>query len=108
MNLTIHKLDEEIDFTKRSARVHHENASQKLTVCYQSVNAQKENLRLAEKIYGQSRALYREGLYSITDLLQTELTLRMTQVAYWSEVIKYKKGHLELMKAEGTLANLLK
>ena len=107
-NLTIRKLDEEIDFTKQSIQMHHENAKQELIVSYQSVNAQEENLRLAEKIYEQSRMLYKEGLYNVTDLLQTELTLRMTQVAYWSEVIKYKKAHLNLMKAEGTLNNLLK
>ena len=76
-NLTIRKLDEEIDFTKQSIQMHHENAKQELIVSYQSVNAQDENLRLAEKIYEQSCMLYREGLYSVTDLLQTELTLRI-------------------------------
>lgn len=107
LNLTISKLDEEIDYTKQSMLMQHENTKQELLVSYQSVSAQKENLRLAEKIYEQSRALYREGLYDVTDLLQTELTLRVTRVAYWSEVIKYKKAHLNLMKAEGTLNDLL-
>lgn len=108
MNLTIRKLDEEINFTKQSIQVQHENARQELAISYKSVNAQQENLLLTEKIYEQSRALYKEGLYNVTDLLQTELTLRETQTAYWSEVIKYKKAHLNLMKAGGTLDNLLK
>ena len=106
--LNICKLDEDIDFTERSIRAEYENARQELTGSYLAVDAQKENLSLAEKIYEQSRALYAEGSYSVTDLLQTEHTLHAAQTAYWSEMANHKKARLKLMKATGTLKELLK
>lgn len=102
------KLYEEIEITKKTLIVDHDNAKQQLFVGFESINAQKGNFQLAEKIYEQSRLLYGEGLYNITDLLQTELALREAQIAYWSEVIRYKKAQLNLMKAEGTLKTLIK
>jgi outer membrane protein TolC len=91
----------------RFVDMQHENAKRSVLVAYQAIGAQKENLRLSEKIYEQSQLLFKEGLHSVTDLLQTEVSLKEAQTAYWSEVIKYKKSVLDLMKAEGVLCNLL-
>jgi outer membrane protein len=104
---SIYKLEEKIKYTMRFVDMQHENAKRSVLVAYQAIGAQKENLRLSEKIYEQSQLLFKEGLHSVTDLLQTEVSLKEAQTAYWSEVIKYKKSVLDLMKAEGVLCNLL-
>lgn len=105
--IRIQKLDEDINQTKQTIRMNCENAKQDLAVSYQSVRMQEDNLHLAEKVYEQSRLLYQEGLYNVTDLLQTETSLREAQIAYVFEVIRFKKAGLNLMKADGTLPNLL-
>ena len=101
-------LDNETDFTRQNLRMEWQNSLSELRVGYQSVRMQEENLRLAERNCEQGRLLYNEGLYSVTDLLQIENSLHEAQVAHLSEVIRYKKAHLNLMKAEGTLSDLLK
>ncbi|MCK9236338.1 MAG: TolC family protein, partial [Acholeplasmataceae bacterium] len=74
---------------------------------YNSVQAQHENLDIAEKTYQQGIMLYEEGLYSITDLLDTEKSFREAQTAYTYELVNYQKTMLDLMKAEGTLETLV-
>ena len=91
----------------RSLQANLENAAAQLVVGYQSVKAQKENLHLAEKVYEQTTLLYAEGLANLTDLLETETSLREAQMLHVSEIIRYKKTEIDLMKAEGTLGNLL-
>jgi outer membrane protein TolC len=82
------------------------NALAELTVSYKSVKSQEENLRLAERVCEQSRKLFQEGLYSVTDLLQTENSLREAQISHISELIRFKKAGLNLMRAEGKLGEL--
>lgn len=79
-----------------------------MLVNYESMKVQKSNLQLAEKIYKQSRLLFKEDLYNVTDLLYTEMIFHDAQVSYWSEIIKYKKAELDLLKAKGLLNTLLK
>lgn len=105
--LNIRKLNEDIKFAEENLLSQHKDAEQRLLIGYQSIGAQEDNLKLAESIYKQSRLLYKEGLHSTTDLLQTEIALQNAQGAYLSEVIKYKKAELDFMKAKGILNNLL-
>ena len=71
------------------------------------VQVQSENLKLAEKVYTQTMALYTEGLANITDLLETENSLYEVKIAYTTELIRYKKTEIDMLKASGTLNNLL-
>jgi outer membrane protein TolC len=100
------RLDNDIYDTEQSLRMERRNALAELMVSYKSVRVQEENLRLAEKVCDQSRTLYQEGLYSVTDLLQTENVLREAQISHISELIRFKKAELNLMKAEGKLGKL--
>ena len=101
------KLDNDIRHTEQSVRMERENALAELMVSYKSTKSQEENLQLAEKTREQSRMLYKEGLYTVTDLLQTEHSLREAQTSHISEIIRYKKAELNLMKAEGKLEQLI-
>ncbi|MDR2086179.1 MAG: TolC family protein [Dysgonamonadaceae bacterium] len=100
-------LDNDIDYAEQSIRMEQKNAMSELIVSHQSAKSQEENLRLAEKVYDRSRMLYQEGLYNVTDLLQTETSLREAQIAHISELIRFKKAELNWMKAEGTLEKLM-
>jgi outer membrane protein TolC len=99
-------LDNDLHSAEQSVRMEQRNALEELTVSYKSVKSQEENLRLAEKVYEQSRMLYQEGMYNVTDLLQTENSLRGAQIAHISEMIRFKKAELKWMKARGKLLEL--
>lgn len=105
--ISLQQLNEDIEYTKRTISNEINNAKIQLMASYRSVNAQKENLELADKTYKQGAMLYQKGLYSVTDLLETEDAFHAAQRAYASELINYKKAQIYLMKAEGTLLNLL-
>jgi outer membrane protein TolC len=86
--------------------MNYRNAQQQLEVSRKSVSAQNENVQLAEKVYNQTVMLYREGLASITDLLETETSLLEAKTARTAELVRCKKAEIDLLKASGTLEQL--
>ena len=101
-------MDYEIVKTRQEISMSFFNARNQLDVSYKSVQAQSENLRLAEKTYQQTIMLYNEGLSGITDVLDTETTLQEAKTSYAGEIVKYRKTEIELLKANGELETLLK
>ena len=102
------KMDYEIVKTRQEISMNFLNAKDQLAVSYQSVQAQSENLQLAEKTYQQTIMLYNEGLAGITDVLDTETTLQDAKTSYVTEIVKYRKAEIDLLKANGELETLLK
>ncbi|MDR2039681.1 MAG: TolC family protein [Bacteroidales bacterium] len=103
----LQSLDWDIRETRQSLSADYLNARNGLEMTYELVQVQSENLKLAEKVYTQTMALYTEGLASITDLLETETSLHEVKIAYTTELIRYKKTEIDLLKASGTLKYLL-
>ncbi|MCK9449242.1 MAG: TolC family protein [Bacteroidales bacterium] len=101
------RVQEDIKQTEQNILGDRESYRALLLTGYNSVQAQHENLDIAEKTYQQGIMLYEEGLYSITDLLDTEKSFREAQTAYTYELVNYQKTMLDLMKAEGTLETLV-
>ena len=104
----LQRLDWDIHETEQNIIATHQDAKERLQVIYGLVQAQSENLQLAEKVYAQTMALYSEGLANITDLLETETSLREAKITYTTELIRYKKTEIDLSKASGTLLERIK
>jgi outer membrane protein TolC len=100
-------LDWEIQETRQILSANYLNAKNRLEIIYELIQVQSENLKLAEKVYSQTMALYTEGLATITDLLETETSLHEVKIAYTTELIRYKKTEIDLLKVSGTLEYLL-
>jgi outer membrane protein TolC len=100
-------LDWDIRETRQTLSANYLNAKNQLEIIYELIQVQSENLKLAEKVYSQTMALYTEGLATITDLLETETSLHEVKIAYTTELIRYKKTEIDLLKASGTLEYLL-
>jgi len=103
----LQRLDWGIMEAQQDVFMNYQNAKDQLPVIYSLVQAQSENLQLAEKVYTQTMALYNEGLANMTDLLETETSLREAKIAYTTELIRYRKTEIDLLKASGTLEDLL-
>ena len=104
----LQRLDWDVEEAQQNISMNYQNAKDQLQVVYSLMQAQSENLQLAEKVYTQTMALYSEGLASITDLLEAETSLRESKIAYATEQIRYKKTEVDLLKASGTLEDLLR
>lgn len=105
--IQLQRLEWDIREAKQTLSANYLNAKNQLEIIYELVQVQSENLKLAEKVYSQTMALYTEGLASITDLLETETSLHEVKIAYTTELIRYKKTGIDLLKASGTLGDLL-
>jgi outer membrane protein TolC len=104
--MQLQRLDADIRETQQNREADSRNALSQLNTAYESLQAQNENLQLAEKVYEQTVLLYKEGLASITDVLETESSLHEAKTARTSEIIRYKKAEVDLLKANGTLNQL--
>lgn len=105
--IQLQQLDWDIREAQQTISANYQNAKDQLEIAYELVQVQSENLKLAEKVYAQTMALYTEGLANITDLLETENSLHEVKIAYTTELIRYKKTEIDLLKASGRLNNLL-
>lgn len=103
----LQNLDWQIQETRQNLSADYLNAVNQMQTTYELVQLQSENLKLAERVYMQTMALYTEGLASITDLLETETSLCEVKIAYTTELIRFKKTEIDLLKASGNLKSLL-
>ncbi|MGM9727083.1 MAG: TolC family protein [Prevotella sp.] len=66
---------------------------------------QKECRHQAETVYGVTEEQYKEGVASMTSLLQDDMQLRSAQSAYIQAICQCKLAQLELRRLEGKLEN---
>lgn len=76
----------------RQARIQLQNA-------LQAVRAQQENVSLAREIVEKLTLQYKEGVASLTDLLNAQTALSEAETNYWQQVFNYKLAVLKLLKA---------
>ncbi|MDR1342383.1 MAG: TolC family protein, partial [Prevotellaceae bacterium] len=105
--MQLQRLHTDIQEASQNLDMNYRNAQQQLGISRESVSAQNENLQLAEKIYSQTLLLYQEGLAGMTDLLETETSLREAKTAYAAELVRCKKAEIDLLKAGGGLEELM-
>jgi outer membrane protein TolC len=97
------KLENDSKMLKQSITMDITNANAKLINSRRALAAQKENRLLAEEVYTQTQLQYKEGLASMTDLLNAETSMRDAQNNYIRALIESLIADLELQKADGTL-----
>ena len=68
---------------------------------------QKENYALADDVYKVTTDRYREGIVSMTEVLQDEIQLSSAQNNYLTASYNYKVSNLALLKLTGKLSTLL-
>ena len=67
---------------------------------------QRDNYRLAESVYLVTSDQYKEGVASMSDLLQDEMRMTEAQNGYISALYKYMVSELSLLKLTGQLNRL--
>jgi len=97
-----------IDDTKERFGVNYQNALNNYQNHKTNVERQKKNIELAEKVYQETALKYREGLATMSDVLQDEMSLSSAQSAYLSALYNYKEAELNIMSLTGEIRRLIK
>lgn len=107
-DVDIKKADEDRRQTTNSLNLAYENAKIQLKNSITTINAQRENVVLAQEIYNSTQNNYNNGLAALTDLLDTENALTEAQNSYTQALLNYKIAEIQLIKSNGNIKSLLK
>jgi len=71
-----------------------------------ALRAQSDNVALAREITDKLALQYKEGVASLTDLLNAQTARSEAETNYWQQAFGYKLAVLKLLKAAGRLEDL--
>ena len=104
----LEKLKVTEDDTKKLIRINSEDAARKLVNSSEAEKRQRDNMQLAEKVYGISQEQYQQGLIPLTDLLNAETALSDAQANHTYALVQMKLSELNYLKANGRLLEILR
>ncbi|HQE12931.1 MAG TPA: TolC family protein, partial [Flavipsychrobacter sp.] len=70
-----------------------------------TVNSQKSNMDLAKQVLANVENNYKNGLSSLTDLLDAETSHTDAQNNYTAALMDYKLAEIQLQKSKGELTS---
>jgi len=93
--------------TKESLSMNYRNALNTYNNNKTSVKRQKQNLNLAEKVYQETSLKYKEGVVTMSNLLQDETSLSNAQDGYLTALYNFKDSELKIMSLNGEINSLM-
>ncbi|MDP4239258.1 MAG: TolC family protein [Bacteroidota bacterium] len=105
--LEYQKTQEKLESTKESFSMNYKNAMNNYQNNKTNVTRQKQNQKLAEKVYDETALKYREGLATMTNLLQDEISLSNAQAGYLTALYNFKDAEIKIMSLNGDIKNLI-
>ncbi|RRN76803.1 TolC family protein, partial [Pseudoxanthomonas sp. SGD-10] len=105
--IEILKAEEDVKATTNALNAAYENAKIQLRNSFNTIQAQRNNVRLAQEIYESTQNNYNNGLASLTDLLDTENSLTQAQNSYNQALLNYKIAEIQVTKSKGELKSLI-
>lgn len=91
----------------KSMQTQYLNANNDLQNTMRTYRKQKDNYQLAEDVCRMTNERYREGITSMTDVLQDEMRVSEAQNNYLTAHYNYQVANLTLLKLTGRLDTLL-
>lgn len=104
----VDKVNQDISQLTRNTQMGLLNAQTQMQTSLSSIQAQERNVNLAQEVYRNTNELYKEGLSPLTELLETEVSLREAQTNLNNERLKYQLAQLTYLQAKGELKTLIK
>ncbi len=90
-----------------SLKANYQNARTQIANSISTINAQRENVALANQVYSSSQSNYNLGLATLTDLLESQTSYIQAQNSYTQALLDYKLAELETIRSAGNLRSLL-
>ncbi len=106
-NVNILKAQEDTRTAQESLSLAYQNAKSSVTTSYTTVQSQQQNVKLAQDIYNSVQNNYKNGLASLTDLIDAENQLMQAQSSYSTALLNYKIAEVQLIQSNGNIKTLL-
>ncbi len=100
------QLDKEL--LEKSLNVEYNNAVKKYQQNQKTVLNQTENLTLAVNVYDAMQNNYKNGLASLSDLINSDTGLKSAQSSFLTALFRKKISSLDILRANGSMTELLK
>lgn len=107
-DVDIRSLQEDIKDTKLGLDLDYQNAVAQIKNSIVTIESQKTNKVLAMEILTNTQNNYKQGLASLTDLLDAENAYLESENNYTSAILGFKVAEIRLIKSKGELKNLAK
>ena len=95
-------------YLAESIRLQNLNAFNRLKANENSVLTQEKNMKLAEEIYVSTQEQFKNGLVSLSELINAETSLKESQNNYLRALVQVKLAELDLLKASGDIESIIK
>ncbi len=95
-----------LDNTKKKFSTNYKTALNNYFNNKATVERQQNNINLAEEVYRETSSKYREGMATMSDLLQDEMNLSGAQANYLNALYKFKETELEILSLNGEIKSL--
>lgn len=105
--IAIDQYNEQAAQTASQLDLDYRNSKIYLQTSINTIRAQKDNLELALEVYKVTDSNYRQGLSTLTDLLDAENSYLSAENNYNSALLQYKIAEIGLIKANGNLPSLM-
>lgn len=93
---------------RKSLQTQYLNATNDLMNSQRNFRKQKDNYLLSEDVYEVTSSRYKEGIASMTEVLQDEMRMTEAQNNYISAHYSYRLNNLTMLKLTGKLDTLLR
>jgi outer membrane protein len=104
--IDLKNIEEDLKDTRLALDLAYENARTQINNSIITINSQKENVKLAQEVLDNTQNNYRQGLASLTDLLDAENSYIEAQNNYTNALLDFKLAEIQLIKAKGELRTL--
>lgn len=105
-DVELRKTEQDMKDTKLSLDLAYQNAKVQIENSLSTIDLQKENAKLAKEVLENTQNNYKQGLATLTDLLDSENSYIEAQNNYTSALLDYKLAEVQLIKAKGELETL--
>ncbi|UZJ64141.1 TolC family protein [Sphingobacterium sp. KU25419] len=97
----------DLEDTKLALSLANENARSQITNSLLTINSNRANVKLAKEVLDNTQNNYKNGLATLTDLLDAENAYSDAQNNLSTSLLNYKVAEIQLVKAKGELNTLL-
>lgn len=103
--LNVKRVEENINLTKQNINLEVSNALTQYRNTIQRIEAEGQNVQLAEEVYQVTQLEFREGVGTSTDVVSAETDLRQVQNTYITTLLDLYIARLNLERAKGNIIN---
>ncbi|MFT4031895.1 MAG: TolC family protein [Siphonobacter sp.] len=103
--LTVLTQQEQLKLNTASYHLQYRNAESQLLKSQTNTQNDQRNVQLAQRVYDITTLQYKQGVKTLTDLLNADKSYRDAQSNYINSLISYYQAQLDLEQSQGSLLN---